>query len=55
MAWRTPGFFTHPSPMEKGLGLGLALVKNLVEENKGRIELVESSKGAHFKLSLPKF
>jgi len=43
------------STKEKGLGLGLALVKNLVEENKGRIELVESSKGAHFKLSLPKF
>lgn len=37
----------------KGTGLGLALVKRYVELHNGKIELINSSKGAHFALTLP--
>ncbi|MDZ7344089.1 MAG: ATP-binding protein, partial [candidate division KSB1 bacterium] len=44
-------FFTTKA---QGSGLGLALVQRLVEQNNGRIDLVSSDKGAHFRLLLPK-
>ncbi|MDZ7291641.1 MAG: HAMP domain-containing histidine kinase [candidate division KSB1 bacterium] len=43
-------FFTTKA---QGSGLGLALVQRLAEQNNGRIELVPSEKGAHFRLFLP--
>lgn len=45
-------FFTTRA---QGSGLGLALVRQLAEQNKGRIELVQSGGvcGAHFRLTLP--
>ena len=42
------------SSKETGLGLGLALVKNLVEQNSGMIEIKSSGKsGTVFRLSIP--
>lgn len=43
-------FFTT---RHEGTGLGLALVKLLVEENSGSIELVSGKLGCEFKISLP--
>ncbi len=37
----------------KGTGLGLAIAKDYVESHDGRIELVESQAGAHFRITLP--
>ena len=43
------------SNKEKGLGLGLAMSRTLIEQNGGTIELVESSeKGTTFVIRLPK-
>ena len=36
-----------------GTGIGLEIVKALLQSNRGAIELVPSEKGAHFRLSLP--
>ena len=45
-------FFTTRA---QGSGLGLALVRQLVEQNQGKIELVRlaGQGGAHFRLTLP--
>ncbi len=45
-------FFTTRA---QGSGLGLALVRQLAEQNKGKIELLQTSgeSGAHFRLTLP--
>ncbi len=37
----------------EGTGLGLAIVRELVEAHGGRVALVESEIGAHFRVSLP--
>ncbi|HNW60672.1 MAG TPA: ATP-binding protein, partial [bacterium] len=42
------------SRKEKGLGLGLAMVRNLAVANRSRVELVHSSaEGSCFRLVLP--
>lgn len=46
-------FMTTKAP-GKGIGLGLALCQRLVRESGGAIELIETEKGAHFKLCLPR-
>lgn len=45
-------FFTT-KPLGEGTGLGLAMSRQLVEASNGKLELLESSQGACFKLSLP--
>src|SRR5437867_5682979 len=48
-------FFTTKGP-DKGSGLGLALVKNIAEQNGGWIECQsEAGQGACFDLYLPRF
>lgn len=43
------------SRKEKGMGLGLAMVRNLALANRGSVELVASSTaGSHFRLTLPR-
>jgi two-component system sensor histidine kinase GlrK len=37
----------------KGTGLGLAIAKDCVESHNGCIEIVESERGAHFRVRLP--
>jgi two-component system sensor histidine kinase GlrK len=37
----------------KGTGLGLAIAKDYIEAHNGRIEVVDSAHGAHFRVSLP--
>jgi PAS domain S-box-containing protein len=46
-------FFTT-KPLGEGTGLGLAMSRQLAEASNGKLELVESSQGACFKLGLPK-
>jgi signal transduction histidine kinase len=42
------------SGKEKGLGLGLAMVKNLAQQNNGKIKVQKSDqKGTVFRLILP--
>jgi len=38
----------------EGTGLGLAIVRELVEAHRGRIEVLDSEVGAHFRISLPR-
>ncbi|MCI5059025.1 MAG: ATP-binding protein [Flavobacteriales bacterium] len=45
-------FFTTKD-VGKGTGLGLDIVKKIVEQHKGRIEFVTSEKGTEFQLILP--
>jgi len=45
-------FFTTKS-LGEGTGLGLAMSRQLAEASNGKLELVESSQGACFKLGLP--
>ena len=45
-------FFTT-KPLGEGTGLGLAMSKQLIDAINGKLELVESTQGACFKLSLP--
>ncbi len=45
-------FFTTKG-IGKGTGLGLNIVKNIVEAHQGRIILISSEKGAHFQIALP--
>lgn len=37
----------------KGTGLGLAIAKDYVESHNGKIEVVQSESGAHFRITLP--
>jgi len=45
-------FFTT-KPLGEGTGLGLAMSRQLAEASNGKLQLIESSQGACFKLSLP--
>ncbi|MBY0413420.1 MAG: hypothetical protein K2Q18_04615, partial [Bdellovibrionales bacterium] len=47
-------FFRLPNSKAGGLGLGLAIIKNIIELHKGTIELNDKFKGACFKITLPK-
>jgi len=38
----------------KGSGLGLAIARDYARAHRGRLELVDSEQGAHFRLTLPK-
>ncbi len=37
----------------KGTGLGLAIVKQFIDFHKGEIKLIDSNRGAHFRIRLP--
>ncbi len=51
----TPNFTTKGTAGEKGNGLGLHLVKSLVEKNGGQIWVnSEEGKGSEFYFSLPR-
>lgn len=43
-------FFTTKT---EGTGLGLSIVKRLVDAHNGKIEVIPSERGAHFRLTLP--
>ncbi len=48
-------FFTTKSP-DKGMGLGLSIVYRIIENHKGKIDVIsEHGKGAEFKVTLPVF
>jgi len=38
----------------KGSGLGLSLARHYVESHEGRIEIVDSDEGAHFRVCIPR-
>jgi len=47
----------HPNPLGSGMGLGLSLVKNLLKDVRGKIELLSSPPPGFntcFKLSFPR-
>ncbi|GAB2179763.1 sensor histidine kinase [Dongia sp. agr-C8] len=44
--------FYRISPKRKGAGLGLNLVKEIVQRHDGQVSLVPSERGAHFRVSL---
>lgn len=48
-------FFTGPRPSESimvGTGMGLAIAQEYAQQHNGKISLIESPKGAHFRLTL---
>lgn len=45
-------FFTTKE-IGKGTGLGLSISNRIIESHQGKLELLESSVGAHFKITLP--
>jgi two-component system sensor histidine kinase KdpD len=47
-------FFRLPNSVSGGLGLGLAIIRSIIELHKGSIELNDRYKGACYKIMLPK-
>lgn len=48
-------FYRLPQEKPGGIGLGLSIVKSIVELHKGTIEVLDTNKGLSIKITLPKF
>jgi signal transduction histidine kinase len=51
MAWR--GTHDHGSGTDSGAGLGLAIVRSIVEAHQGQVSVVNTKKGCRFEVRLP--
>lgn len=45
--------FQSTKDVGKGTGLGLSICSKIIESHRGRLELLESAKGCHFRIKLP--
>ncbi len=46
-------FYRMPNSKVGGTGLGLSIVKSIIELHHGKIEVIDSAKGANFQITLP--